>query len=45
MTSKPLDGAMYSATGRRAEGDQKTEFEGWSVLPDEDKKGKGKKEK
>jgi hypothetical protein len=29
-----FDGALYSATGRRAEVGQKTEFEGWSVLPD-----------
>lgn len=32
VAPKPFDGAMYSVTGRRAEGDQKMEFEGWSVL-------------
>ncbi|KAF3041275.1 hypothetical protein E8E12_001683 [Didymella heteroderae] len=34
VAPKPLDGALYSSTGRRAEGDRKTEFEGWAVLPD-----------
>ncbi|KAF3032623.1 hypothetical protein E8E11_001885 [Didymella keratinophila] len=42
VAPKPFDGALYSATGRRAEGDQKTEFGGWSVVYD--KQGKGKKE-
>ena len=46
VAPKPFDGALYSATGRRVESDQKTEFEGWRVLDgtkDEGKKGKGVK--
>lgn len=42
VAPKPFDGALYSTTGRRGEGDQKTEFEGWSVAYD--KQGKGNKE-
>lgn len=40
-----FDGALYAATGWRAEGGQKIESEGWSVLPDRQGGGREWEEK